>query len=67
MVFIINDQTTSNFHVKCKDKTFFVHQSVLSAKSQYFAALLANMSLGNGQKELIIDDFEPEIVERLST
>ena len=58
-----NDVSTSDFLIKCKDSVFFVHQSVLIDKCEYFAALMRNECIENKKKELIITDFEPHIVE----
>merc|ERR1712156_196826 len=46
-----NDQTTSDFIVKCQDEVFHVHQFVLSSRSEYFSALLRNDCIENKKKE----------------
>jgi len=60
-----NDFSTSDFKVVCQDTVFHVHQWVLQEKSEYFAAILRNDFLENQNKELKIEDFEPEIIEML--
>ena len=60
-----NDKTTSDFIVKCQDKEFHVHQYILKHQSVYFAGLLRNNFIESENKIMVIDDFEPEIVEIL--
>ena len=58
-----NDDSTSDFRIKCKDSIFYVHQWILADRCEYFAAILRNDCVESRRKELSIDDFEPEIVE----
>ena len=60
-----NDQSTSDFIVKCQDEVFHVHQFVLSTRSEYFSALLRNDCIENKKKELVLDDNDPKIIEIL--
>ena len=58
-----NEQSSSDFTVKCKDTEFYVHQSILEQASDYFSGLFRNEFQETRRKSLIIDDFEPAIVE----
>jgi hypothetical protein len=60
-----NDQSSSDFMVKCQNEKFYVHEMILKDQSDYFEAILRNDCLENKEKKLRIDDFEPEVVEAL--
>ena len=60
-----NDQDTSDFTVKCQDKSFYVHQMILKERSEYFSMILRNDCIENQKKELILDDSDPKIVESM--
>ena len=58
-----NDESTSDFIVKCQDKQFHVHQLILRERSKYFEAILHNDCKEKRENMLIIDDFGPDVVE----
>jgi hypothetical protein len=58
-----NDPTNSDFIVKCQDKQFYVHQSILRERSEYFEAILRNDCIEKRDKMLQIDDFNSSVVE----
>ena len=58
-----NDQSSSDFIIECQDKKFYVHQMILKDQSEFFNAIIRNDSKENEEKKLIIEDFDPEIVE----
>ena len=60
-----NDQSSSDFIIECQNKNFYVHQMILKDQSEYFEAILRNDCKENGEKKLIIEDFDPKIVETL--
>ena len=60
-----NDISSSDFIVKSPDEEFFVHQYILKQRSEYFSALLRNDCQEKRNNKLIIDDFEPKVVEIL--
>ena len=60
-----NDKSSSDFVVQCQDKEFYVHQYILKQKSEYFRGLLRNECLERNEKKIVIEDFEPEVVEIL--
>ena len=57
-----NNESTSDFRVKCRDEVFHVHKFILADRSEYFAAILRNNCLENKNEQLVIDDFKPHIV-----
>jgi len=60
-----NDQSSTDFVVKCHDKKFFVHQHILKQQSEYFDGVLRNDCVESKDKQIIIEDFEPDVVEIL--
>ena len=58
-----NDQSSSDFIIECQDKKFYVHQMILKDQGEYFGAILRNDCKENEEKKLIIDDFDPKVVE----
>ena len=60
---MFNNQSTSDFTVKCQDKQFYVHQRILQERSEYFEAILHNDCIEKRNNMLKIDDFEPNVVE----
>ena len=58
-----NDILSSDFTVLCQDKEFHVHQYILKQQSKYFDRLLQNDCLESNNKKIVIEDFEPEVVE----
>ena len=60
---MFNDPSTSDFIVNCQEKQFFVHQSILQGRSEYFEAMLHNDCIEKRDKILKIDDFQPNVVE----
>ena len=60
-----NDISTSDFIVKSGNEEFFVHQYILKQRSEYFSGLLRNDCQEKRNNKLIIDDFEPKVVEIL--
>ena len=60
-----NDESSSDFIVECQEKLFYVHQYILRQRSGYFAGLLRNNCKESKSKRIVINDFEPEIVEIL--
>merc|ERR1712241_538098 len=57
-----NDESSSDFRVKCKDTIFHVHQWILANRSEYFSMIFRNDCLEMQNKELIIEDFKPNVV-----
>ena len=57
-----NNESTSDFRVKCSDEVFHVHKWILADRSEFFAAILRNNCLENQNEQLVIDDFKPHIV-----
>jgi hypothetical protein len=55
-----NDESSSDFIVECQGKEFHVHK-----RSEYFAGLLRNNCMESENKRIVIDDFEPKVVEIL--
>ena len=60
-----NDKSSSDFVVQCQNKEFYVHQYILKQKSEYFKGLLRNECLENNEKKIVIEDFDPGVVEIL--
>ena len=60
---MFNNQSTSDFIVKCQYKNFYVHQSILRERNDYFEAILHNDCIEKRDKMLKIDDFTPKVVE----
>ena len=60
-----NDQSSSDFIIECQNKKFYVHQMILKDQSEYFGAILRNDCKENEEKKLIIEDFDPKVVEVL--
>ena len=60
---MFNNQSTSDFTVKCQDKQFYVHQRILRERSEYFEAILHNDCIEKRNNMLKIDDFQPNMVE----
>ena len=58
-----NDIFSSDFMVQCQDKEFRVHQYILKQQSKYFDRLLQNDCLESNNKKMVIEDFEPVVVE----
>jgi len=57
-----NNESTSDFRVKCRDEVFHVHKWILADRSEFFAAILRNNCLENKNEQLVIGDFRPHIV-----
>jgi len=60
-----NDESSSDFIVECQGKEFHVHKYILRQRSKYFAGLLRNDCMESENKRIVIDDFEPKVVEIL--
>ena len=60
---MFNNQSTSDFTVKCQDKQFYVHQRILRERSEYFEAIFHNDCIEKRNNMLKIDDFQPNVVE----
>ena len=60
-----NDPFSSDFIIECQNKKFYVHQMILKDQSEYFGAILRNDCKENEEKKLIIEDFDPRVVEVL--
>jgi hypothetical protein len=60
---MFNNPSTSDFIVNCQDKVFYVHQSILRERSEYFEAILHNDCFEKRDKKLKINDFQPNVVE----
>ena len=60
-----NDEKSSDFIVECHKKEFYVHQYILKQQSEYFAGLLLNNCMESENKRIVINDFEPQVVEIL--
>ena len=60
---MFNNPSTSDFIVNCQDKVFYVHQSILRERSEYFEAILHNDCIEKRDKTLKINDFKPNVVE----
>ena len=58
-----NDPFSSDFIIECQNEKFYVHQMILKDQSEYFEAILRNDCKENDEKKMIIDDFEPKVVE----
>ena len=58
-----NDPFSSDFIIECQNEKFYVHQMILKDQSEYFEAILRNNCKENDEKKMIIDDFEPKVVE----
>ena len=63
--FKFDDVSTSDFRVKCKDAIFHVHQWILANRCEFFAAILRNDCIESRNKELSINDFQPNVVRLL--
>jgi len=60
-----NDEKSSDFIIECQEKEFHVHQYILKQRSEYFAGLLRNNCMERENKKIVINDFEPKVVEIL--
>ena len=58
-----NDTSSTDFIIECQNEKFHVHQMILKDQSEYFEAILRNNCKENDEKRMIIDDFEPKVVE----
>ena len=62
---MFNDENTSDFTIKCQDKSFHVHQLILKKRSEHFSAILRNDFVEMKLKQVVWDDSDPKIVEML--
>ena len=60
-----NDESSSDFIVESQGKEFHVHKYILRQRSEYFAGLLRNNCMESENERIVIDDFEPKVVEIL--
>ena len=60
-----NDTSSTDFIIECQNEKFHLHQMILKDQSEYFKAILRNNCKENDEKKMIIDDFEPKVVEIL--
>ena len=60
-----NDQSSFDFTILCHNERFYVHELILRDQSEYFEAMLRNNCVESREKRLVIDDFEPKVVEVL--
>ena len=60
-----NDESSSDFIIECQEKEFHVHQYIIKQRSEYFAGLLRNNCMEKENKRIVINDFEPKVVEIL--
>ena len=58
-----NDTSSTDFIIECQNEKFHLHQMILNDQSEYFEAILRNNCKENDEKKMIIDDFEPKVVE----
>merc|ERR1711971_830214 len=58
-----NQASSSDFEVKCNDKTFHVQSSILAQQSDVLAAFLRSDCQESRTKEITIEDFKPKTVE----
>ena len=71
----LQDGTATDFTIRCDDRVFQVHKSILSLRSKYFNTLFtsphANRFAGNGGNELDLTDeleelcIDPQVLEAL--
>jgi hypothetical protein len=60
-----NDESSSDFIIECQEKEFHVHQYIIKQRSEYFAGLLRNNCMERENQRIVINDFEPKVVEIL--
>ena len=60
-----NDKMSSDFVIECQGKEFYVHQYILRERSEYFAGMLRNNCMESKNKRIVINDFDPQVVEIL--
>ena len=60
-----NDESSSDFIIECQEKEFHVHQYIIKQRSEYFEGLLRNNCMERENKRIVINDFEPKVVEIL--
>ena len=60
---MFNNLSTSDFTVNCQEKQFYVHQSILRERNEYFEAIFNHDCIEKREKKLMIDDFQPSVVE----
>ena len=60
---MFNNLSTSDFTVNCQEKQFYVHQSILRERNEYFEAIFNHDCIEKREKKLKIDDFQPNVVE----
>ena len=54
---MFNNLSTSDFTVNCQEKQFYVHQSILRERNEYFEAIFNHDCIEKRDKKLMIDDF----------
>jgi len=59
------DKSTSDFIVKSQDKKFYVHQIILSERSEFFDAMFRSELFESKTNSLEIPDAEPKVVGAL--
>ena len=60
-----NAEMSSDFVVECRGKEFYVHQYILRERSGYFAGMLQNNCMESKNRRIVINDFDPQVVEIL--
>ena len=63
MEFLLRKNFLKNFTVNCQEKQFYVHQSILRERNEYFEAIFNHDCIEKGDKKINIDDFQPSVVE----
>ena len=63
MEFLLRKNFLKNFTVNCQEKQFYVHQSILRERNEYFEAIFNHDCIEKRDKKLKIEDFQPNVVE----
>lgn len=60
---LFNNKELSDFTITCGDRKFFVHKAILSARSDFFAAMFRHDMKEVKEKEGKIEKMEPDILD----
>ncbi len=61
----INNEEFSDFTIEVKGKALFAHKAILASRSPYFARMLRIDMKEKRENKVVIDDFEPHVIEEM--
>jgi hypothetical protein len=64
---LLNDKSFSDFKIVCGDKTFDCHKCILANQSDVLKTMLLSKDWSENQEDTLkIDDFKPDVVEKVN-